>query len=85
MREAYFKVRLIGQILYDFYNNAPHDRGRAVRIDLLLIYHADALSPRKYIRYDVPRVSSKLEKYLFTFKDQNNKQSALAGIINILR
>lgn len=76
---------LFGQIVYDFYNKTLYDRGYPIRIDLLLIYKADQLIQAKKIINKTAGVSHKLEKYLFKFKHEESKRSALLGIIKILR
>jgi hypothetical protein len=76
---------LFGDTIYDFYENAPLDRGYPVRIDLLLLYDPDKMELAGLKKPDSPRVSPDLEKYLYRFKDRKNQQKALLGIVKILR
>ena len=76
---------LFGDTIYDFYENAPQDRGHPVRIDLLVFYDTDKLERAKLINPEAVGVSTSLEKYLYKFKDRNNKRDALLGVIKILR
>jgi hypothetical protein len=76
---------LFGDTIYDFYEHTPLDRGCPVRIDLLVLYAPDKLELAKLINPDSPGVSPELEKYLYKFKDRNNKQDALLGIVKVLR
>lgn len=73
---------LFGQIIYDFYNHAPYDRGYPVRIDLLILYNPQKLTKAKKINPNGKQVNKKLEKYLYKFK--GNKKDALVGIIKVL-
>ncbi len=76
---------LFGDTIYDFYENAPQDRGCPVRVDLLVLYDLDKLEPAKLMNPDTMRVDPRLEKYLYKFKDRENKRDAFLGIIEILR
>lgn len=76
---------LFGDTIYDFYENAPHDRGYPVRIDLLVLYDIKKLEPAKLINPKAAGVDPRLEKYLYKFKDRENKKDALVGIVKILR
>jgi hypothetical protein len=72
------------EIIYNFFENAPYDRGYAVRIDLLVFY-----DPKKVVR--AQKIASKnkqiegLDKFLYKFKYPNNKKDALIGIVKISR
>ena len=59
------------------------DRGYSIRIDLLLIYDLDQLVPPPYLPEEAP--TDPLRSYSFTFKDPNQKQKALLGVIKLLR
>jgi hypothetical protein len=76
---------LFGDTAYDFYENAPLDRGYPVRIDLLVLYDPGKLELAKKIDPQAPTVLHPLEKYLHRFKDRKNKVDALLGIVKILR
>lgn len=76
---------LFGDTIHDFYENAPQDRGHPVRIDLLVLYNPDKLEPAKLKNPESAGVRPGLEKYLYKFKDRNNKRDALLGIVKILR
>jgi hypothetical protein len=76
---------LFGDTIYDFYENAPYDRGYPVRIDLLTLYDVSKLEPAKLKNPDSLGVDPRLSKYLYRFKDRDNKQEALLGIVKIMR
>jgi len=76
---------LFGDTIYDFYENAPQDRGHPIRIDLLMFYDAKKLEPAKLKSPESTGVGPRLEKYLYRFKDRENKRGALLGILKILR
>ncbi|MFA6254344.1 MAG: hypothetical protein WC640_03835 [Candidatus Paceibacterota bacterium] len=71
-------------IIQKFYENAPLDRGYALRIDLLLIYDLDQLVQAEKVELDKPGTHPRLEPYLFRFKNPDHKLEALLGIIKIL-
>lgn len=68
-----------------FYENVLLDRGYRLRIDLLLIYDFNELKNAKLLDVKKPRVDTRLEPYMFKFKDPNRKASALLGIIKLLK
>ncbi|MFC1727068.1 hypothetical protein ACFL0Y_00930 [Patescibacteria group bacterium] len=68
-----------------FYENVLLDRGYRLRIDLILLYDPKQLVRAEKVDYTKPSVDPNLEQYLWRFKDPNNKQKALLGIIKILR
>lgn len=76
---------IFGGFIYNFYENAPLDRGYSVRIDLLLIYDANKLEPAKLINSKFKKVRPAIEKCLYKFKNPKKKKEALIGIIKILR
>lgn len=76
---------LFGDIVSNFYENAPIDRGYPVRIDLLLLYDAKQLQPAPKSNLKIAGVNPKFEKYLYRFRNRNNKKAALVGIVKILR
>jgi hypothetical protein len=76
---------LFGDTIYDFYENAPQDRGHPVRIDLLVFYDVIKLEPAKLKSPGPGGVEPRLSKYLYRFKDRENKQEALLGIVKISR
>ncbi len=78
----------IGQgadIIKKFYENVLLDRGYRLRVDILLIYDLHLLVNAEKIDQSQPSIFSRLEPYLFRFKDPENKQQALLGIIKILK
>ena len=68
-----------------FYENILLDRGYRLRIDLILIYDRDQLVQAEKVDPDKPAVHPRLEPYLFKFKDPNDKQAALLGILKLTR
>jgi hypothetical protein len=76
---------LFGDTIYDFYENALQDRGHPVRIDLLILYDINKLEPAKLKNQGSDRIEHRLAKYLYRFKDRENKRNALLGIVKILR
>jgi hypothetical protein len=74
---------LFGTTIYNFYKNAPFDRGHSVRIDILLIYDPSKLEFAKK-KSTIPDSFKKgLELYLYKFKEPANKKEALVSIVNI--
>jgi len=71
-------------IIQKFYENAPLDRGYALRIDLLLIYDLEQLVQAEKVELDKPGTHPRLEPYLFRFKNPDRKPEALLGVIKIL-
>ncbi len=82
--DSYKYPTLFGDLVYDFYENAPLDRGHSVRLDILMIYDTKKLTQAKKIDPEKPGVSPRLEKYLYKFKDPEHKQDALVGVVKIL-
>jgi hypothetical protein len=76
---------LFGDTIHDFYENAPQDRGHPVRIDLLVLYDPKKLELAKLKNPKAAGVDPGLAKYLYNFKDRENKKDALLGIVKILR
>ena len=68
-----------------FYENVMLDRGYHVRVDLILLYDPKQMIRAERVDLTKPSVDSDLEQYLWKFKDPNNKQKALMGIVKILR
>jgi len=76
---------VFGDIIYNFYENTPHDRGYPVRIDLLIIYNRKKLvNPRKF-NPSIKRNRKRWNIHLYRFKNRKNKKDALLGIVKILR
>jgi hypothetical protein len=71
-------------VVQKFYENVLLDRGYRLRVDLLLIYDIHQLQQAEKIDPDKPGVDSRLEPYMFRFKDRDNKKQALFGIIKLL-
>jgi hypothetical protein len=76
---------LFGDTIYDFYENAPQDRGYPVRVDLLVLYDTSKLELAKLKNPESEEVNPRLTKYLYKFKERENKREALLGIVKILR
>jgi hypothetical protein len=74
-----------GSIVYNFYENAPIDRGYPVRIDLLLLYDPNKLEKATKLNSKSIGVGLHLEEYLYKFKDRQHKANALVGIVKILK
>ncbi|MFA5047839.1 MAG: hypothetical protein WC516_02230 [Patescibacteria group bacterium] len=68
-----------------FYENALLDRGYRLRIDLVVLYNPDKLVQAEKIDKTKPSTKPQLEKYLWRFKNPNNKQQAVIGIIKVLK
>jgi hypothetical protein len=76
---------VFGDIVFHFYEHAPLDRGYSVRIDLLLLYDPSKLARAKKFHSKARSVRSRLNQYLYKFKDRKNKKDALLGIVKILK
>lgn len=68
-----------------FYENTLLDRGYRLRIDLIVIYDPRQMVQAEKIDHTKPGTEPRLERYLWRFKDQENKSKALVGLIKILR
>lgn len=68
-----------------FYENVLLDRGYRLRIDLILLYDPKQMTKAEKIDPTKPGVESHLEQYLWKFKNPEQKQKALLGVIKILR
>ena len=73
-----------GEIIYNFYENAPYDRGYGVRIDLLLFYDPKKVVGAEKIASNNKHVKG-LDTFLYKFKNPQNKKDALISIVKILR
>ncbi len=71
-------LRLMNEVLKDFYEGALGDRGYSLKIDLLVIYDFDQLVTIP-IRYD-----DGVGKEAFKFKDPDKKSNTLRGFIKII-
>jgi hypothetical protein len=79
----------MGKLVSLFYSGALADRGYAIRLDVILIYHLDQLEPAP-IQWTpegpVPGPPPPYENCCeFTFKHPDRKRKALLGVIKILR
>jgi hypothetical protein len=70
-------VTIMSQQIWEMHHSAIGDRGFGVHVDLVLIYHAEQLDMVMNL-YDFHPTSDG-----FTFKDPDNKQAALLGVIKI--
>lgn len=83
--DSYRYPTLFGDTIHAFYALTLYDRGYRVRIDLLTLYDADQLMLASKTDPTAPGVAPRLEQYLYRFKDRQNKQAALLGVVVILR
>lgn len=83
--DSYEYPTLFGDTIHKFYRKTLHDRGYAVRIDILTIYDAAKLIPARKVDRDARGVMPRLERYLFKFKNKEGKKDALVGVIKIAR
>lgn len=67
-----------------FYENTLIDRGYRLRIDLLVLYNPELLVRAEKIDNTKPNVATHLEEYLWRFKDSDQKQNAVVGVVKIL-
>lgn len=68
-----------------FYENTLIDRGYRLRTDLLVLYDPKQLIKAEKEDSDKPPVAPHLEEYLWKFKNPEQKQMAVAGIVKITR
>jgi hypothetical protein len=68
-----------------FYENTLLDRGYRLRIDLLVLYDPQQLVKAGKTDFTKPSVETHLEQYLWRFKDPENKEGAVKGVVKILR
>jgi len=74
-----------GGIAWHFYHDAKQDRGRSVRIDLLILYDPSMLSRARKIDPRAKRLRKGLDRFLYKFNDPDDKRGALRGIVRVLR
>ncbi len=74
---------LFGDTIRDFYEGAPVDRGHPVRVDILMLYDPGKVEPAPKVDPRAP--GNRLAKYLYRFKDPDDKPDALLGVVKILR
>jgi hypothetical protein len=70
---------IMEEFIDDFYESAFQDRGKRMRIDLVLVYDKSKLEMVEHL------YEGHAESDGFIFKDATNKPAALLGIIRILR
>jgi hypothetical protein len=79
----------MGEVVGLFYEGALADRGYSIRLDILMIYDLDQLEPAPIQWTPKGPVLGLLpppeESSEFTFKNPDQKQQALLGMIKILR
>lgn len=68
-----------------FYENVLLDRGYRLRLDLILLYDPTQIVQAHKIDHTKPSIKPHLEEYLWRFKHPEQKDKALAGIIQLLR
>ena len=73
-------VSVFGDIVYHFYEYTPFDRGYPVRIDILMIYHADKLEPAKPVNVTASRVREDLEQYMIFFESTTDGQAGSSTV-----
>lgn len=71
-------VKIMAQAIWEMHHSAKGDRGFGVHVDLVLIYDAAKLDMVMNLYSHHPTSDG------FVFKDQDNKQAALLGVIKIL-
>lgn len=74
-----------GEDVRRFYENTLIDRGYRLRIDLIVLYDPQQFVRAEKIDDTKPSVAPHLEEYLWKFKYPDNKSSAIAGIIKIMK
>jgi hypothetical protein len=83
------KGKIIGESFAEdikrFYENVLLDRGYRLRLDLLVLYDPKQMVQAEKIDRTKSGTEPHLEKYLWRFKDPENKPKTLAGLIKILR
>lgn len=78
-RKVSSRMHLFQDVIYGFYRGALDIHGRAVRIDILLIY--DATKLKAVLHQYEGRTDKKRDG--FVFRDPTNKQDALLGLLKI--
>lgn len=66
-----------------FCKRDPLDRGYPVRIDLLIVYDSRQFELARKFSPQSIGVDSRLEKYLYRFKDKSHKKDALIGVVKL--
>jgi len=81
--ERYLTV--FGGIAWHFYHGAKLDRGRPVRIDLLMLYDPAALVRARKLNPRAKSVRRGLNRFLYKFKDPDHRAAGLRGLVRVLR
>jgi hypothetical protein len=71
-------AKIMGQALWEMHHSAIGDRGHGVHVDLVLIYDYKQLDMVMNLYVHHPTSDG------FTFRDPENKQAALLGVIKIV-
>lgn len=82
--EARYRT-VFGEIAWHFYRDAALDRGHAVRIDLLMLYDPHQVKRAHKFHAKARGVRKGLNRWLYKFQDQRDKQHALLGLVKVLR
>ena len=82
------KGKIVGESFAEdvkrFYENTLIDRGYRLRIDLIVLYDPEQFIRAEKIDHSKPSIPSRLERFLWKFKNPNTKSNAVVGIIKIL-
>lgn len=68
------------ETIYDFHRRAPIDRGYAVRVDLVLVYRADALLPARQVAAEKPW-SAPYARFCHRFADPDGDRGLCALLV----
>jgi len=76
---------VFGGIAWHFFHGARLDRGRAVRIDLLMLYDPSAMVRARKFSPTSKSVRRGLNRFLYRFNDPAHKSAGLRGLVRVLR
>lgn len=76
---------LFGNAIYNFYEHTPRDRGKKLRIDLMVLYDPDCFEQAKKFPEHKSKPEHKFDKYLYKFKEGLDRRYAVVGVAKVLR
>ena len=76
---------IFGGTAWHFYHGAKLDRGRPVRIDLIMLYDPTKLVRARKWHPRAKSVRRGLNHFLYKFKDPHHKDAGLRGLVQVLR
>lgn len=76
---------LFGEAIYNFYEHTPLDRGKRLRLDLIIVYNTNAFEKAQKLDRYKENPNHRFDCYLYKFKDGFDRSKAVVKIYQILR